>query len=86
MTALDHAVLICPDITDGIAAYTSLLGARPVWQNTADGIAMALFQTANTALELVAPDGEGAAADRLRSLLDETGPRLTSLAFRADDT
>lgn len=87
ITRLDHFVLICPDIDAGIAAYEVLLGAGPVWlsEDADAGSATALFKVANTALELMAPKGEGPVGARLQEMLAETGPRITSLAYEVAD-
>ena len=87
ITRLDHFVLICPDIEAGVLAYETLLGAPPVWraEDTQMGNASALFRVDNTALELMAPKGEGPVATRLGEMLDQTGPALTSLAYEVAD-
>jgi catechol 2,3-dioxygenase-like lactoylglutathione lyase family enzyme len=87
ITKLDHFVLICPDIEAGVAAYETLLGAAPVWraEDADGGSASALFKVDNTALELMAPLGEGPVGARLLEMLEETGPRLTSLAYEVAD-
>lgn len=85
ITALDHIVLICPDIEAGTACYSAMLGQPPCWRAQSDGAATALFSLENTSLELMAPSGETAAAPRLRELIEERGAGLTSLAFRVDD-
>lgn len=87
ITRLDHFVLICPDIEAGIAAYETLLGCSPVWraEDTRLGSASALFKVDNTALELMAPKGEGAVGARLTEMLAETGPAITSLAYEVAD-
>lgn len=87
ITRLDHFVLICPDIDAGVAAYETLLGAGPVWraEDARLGSASALFKVANTAIELMAPKGEGAVGERLKEMLAETGPRITSLAYEVAD-
>lgn len=84
LTALDHVVLLCPDIEIGVATYQTLLGAPPVWQATGSGAATAVFLLGNTALELMGPQGEGEIADKLREMT-ESGARLTTLAFRAEN-
>ncbi|MEL6567887.1 MAG: VOC family protein [Pseudomonadota bacterium] len=83
ITALDHTVLICPDLGAGVDDYTILFGRGPDWLNHDDvgGVATAQFRTENCALELIAPHGDGPVRERLRELLVEGGPRLTSLAF-----
>lgn len=84
ITALDHVVLICPDITGGIADYAVLMGAEPVWRSKSDGMASAMFFAGNTYLELIAPDGAGETADKLRDMT-AAGARFTTLAYRSDD-
>lgn len=87
ITCLDHFVLICPDIDTGRSSYQTLLGMPPVWQadNTHIGSATALFKTANTSIELMAPKGEGSVGDRLREMLETSGPQITSLAYEVAD-
>jgi catechol 2,3-dioxygenase-like lactoylglutathione lyase family enzyme len=84
ITALDHFVLISPDIETAVTAYQLLLGQRPAWRAEADGIATAVFETGNTALEIMAPVGDSPGADRLREISAE-GAKLTSLVYRSDD-
>ena len=87
ITRLDHFVLICPDIDAGIAAYETLLGAPPVWraEDTQAGSAAALFSVVNTSLELMAPKGDGVVGTRLREMLAQSGPKITSLAYEVPD-
>lgn len=84
ITALDHVVLLCPEIEAGVAAYETLLGAAPVWRAEGSGTAQAVFKLNNTALELMAPHGAGEVADKLGEMTAD-GARLTSLAFRTED-
>lgn len=81
ITALDHFVLLCADYDQGVDCYTRLMGFGPSWSTEADGRKTALFQTQNTAVELVAPSGTSADAQRIRDLLGE-GVRLASLVYR----
>lgn len=83
ITALDHFVLLCPDIEQGIADYTAIMGFGPAWRADEDGRASALFSTGNTAVELLAPAGDGPAAERIRSLLAQ-GDQFASLVYRTD--
>lgn len=85
ISALDHIVLISPDIEDGIEAYVALLGREPDWLASTGGAATALFRLDNTSLELMAPEGDDGVAPRLRELLAEKGPGLISLAFETED-
>jgi catechol 2,3-dioxygenase-like lactoylglutathione lyase family enzyme len=85
ITALDHVVVLTPDITAGTSAYQTLLGCAPSWRYAGAGAARALFTLDNMTLELVAPDGEGEDASRIRAVLAEQGEGLASLCFRTND-
>lgn len=84
LTAIDHLVLLCGDIEAGTKAYSALLGRAPDWRTASGGAATSLFRVDNTAIELMAPDGDAGAAPRLRELI-AAGATLTSLTFRTDD-
>lgn len=83
ITALDHFVLLCPDIEQGVADYTAIMGFGPAWRAEEDGRESALFTTGNTAVELLAPKGEGPTAERIRGLLAQ-GDQFASLVYRTD--
>jgi len=86
INGVDHIVILTPDIEVGTAVYAALLGRSPDWRAESDtGVATALFQLTNTALELVAPSGHGPSADHLRDSITAEGPGLKSLAFRSTD-
>ncbi len=86
ITALDHIVLVCPSIDDGVEVYSTLLGREPDWRSVdGAGAANAIFRLENTSLELVAPSGGGPMARRLHIMLDQEGPGLKSLAFLSND-
>ncbi|MEM7493061.1 MAG: VOC family protein [Pseudomonadota bacterium] len=84
ITALDHIVLVCPDIDQGTETYRTLLGTNPVWQSDAEGSKNAIFSLSNTNLELIAPSGRGQVAEKLSEMV-ANGPKLTSLVYRSDD-
>lgn len=84
ITALDHFVLLCPDMHEAVSDYTVLLGREPDWQAESDGAATAMFATGNTAIELMAPRGEGPVASKLREMTKDGG-KLTTLVYRSDD-
>ena len=84
ITALDHFVLLCPDLDEAVTDYTVLLGREPVWRAQSDGAGTAMFATGNTAIELMAPSGEGSVADKLREMTQD-GSKLTTLVYRSDD-
>ena len=85
ITGLDHAVVLVRDIDAAVAGYQTLLGRAPAWRAQSNGAATAIFALDNTSLELMAPAGEGEAADRVRAALEKQGEGLASLAFEVDD-
>ena len=87
INALDHTVLICPDLEAGVSTYETLLGRKADWiaHDEQTGAATAVFTVQGCSLELFAPLESGPVATRLRELLDQNGPRLTTLAWRTDD-
>jgi catechol 2,3-dioxygenase-like lactoylglutathione lyase family enzyme len=85
ITGLDHVVVLVGDIEAGTAAYQTLFARTPAWRNSSDGADRVLFTLDNMTLELMAPSGEGAAADRIRSVIAAQGEGLASLCFRTAD-
>ncbi len=83
ITALDHFVLVCPEIEAAEADYFTLLGEDPVWRSETEDTASVVFAVGNTALELLAPQGEGPTADKLREMIED-GAGLTTLVYRSD--
>ena len=82
---LDHVVVLVNDIETGAAAYQTLFGRTPSWQSSGGGAEHVLFTLDNMTLELAAPSGDGATADRIRSVLADQGEGLASLCFRTND-
>ena len=85
ITGLDHVVVLVSDIKAGAAAYQTLFARTPSWQNAGEGAERVLFTLDNMTLELMAPSGDGVAADRIRAVLAERGEGLASLCFRTND-
>src|SRR5258708_6077615 len=85
ITGLDHVVVLVGDIAAGEAAYQKLFARTPAWRNNGDGAERVLFTLDNMTLELMAPSGEGAPADRIRTVLAAQGEGLASLCFRTGD-
>jgi len=85
ITGLEHVVVLTSDIEAGASAYQTLLGRAPSWRTKGDGAARVLFTLDNTTLELTAPDGDGEAGKRIRTVLAEQGEGLASLCFRTPD-
>ena len=85
ITGLDHVVVLVGDIKAGATAHQTLLGCAPAWQSSDDGVERVLFTLDNMTLELVSPSGDGATADRIRSVLAEQGEGLASICFRTTE-
>jgi catechol 2,3-dioxygenase-like lactoylglutathione lyase family enzyme len=85
ITGLDHVVILVSDIAAAELAYQTLFARTPAWRNTGDGADRVLFTLDNMTLELMSPNGDGATADRIRTVLAEQGEGLASLCFRASD-
>ena len=85
IAGLDHVVILTEDIGKGVAAYETLLGSAPSWQNSGDGADRVLFTFPNMTLELMAPSGFSLAADRIRSVISQSGEGLASICFATSD-
>ena len=85
ITGLDHVVALVQDIGAAKAAYQTLLGRAPAWQNSGEGADRVLFTLENMTIELMAPSGFSVIADRMRALLDDQEGVLASLCFRVAD-
>jgi catechol 2,3-dioxygenase-like lactoylglutathione lyase family enzyme len=85
ITGLDHVVVLVNDIKAGAAAYQALLAREPSWQDNADGACRVLFTLENMTLELMAPSGFSAEADRIRDVIKNQGEGLASICFATGD-
>ncbi|THD74221.1 MAG: glyoxalase [Phenylobacterium sp.] len=81
---LDHVAVAVRDFDAAVEGYRRLLGREPELEPR-DGAMRAWFHLQNTALEVIAPSGDGPAGDRLRARLDESGEGLWIAAFTVDD-
>jgi catechol 2,3-dioxygenase-like lactoylglutathione lyase family enzyme len=85
ITGLDHVVVLVRDLAAGELAYQTLFARAPSWRNTGDGAQRVLFTLDNMTLELMAPDGDGATADKIRAVIAAQGEGLASICFRTAD-
>ena len=85
ITGLDHVVVLVNDLEAGAAAYELLLARAPAWRSVSDGAETVLFTLDNMTLELMSPNGDGSAADRIRAALTDQGEGLASICFRTND-
>ena len=85
ISALDHIALIVRDLPAATARYTKLLGCAPNWHGADGGAENVWFQLDNTALDIIAPTGEGPMGDQVRSNLDKHGEGLWAIAYATPD-
>jgi catechol 2,3-dioxygenase-like lactoylglutathione lyase family enzyme len=85
ITGLDHVVVLLDDLKVATAAYELLLARAPAWRSQGDGAETVMFTLDNMTLELMAPAGYGATADRIRTVLKISGEGLASICFRVSD-
>lgn len=84
ISGIDHVVIGVRDLAGGVVAYETLLARAAAPGDSDDGVATALISTENLTVELMAPAGEGATANRLRAALAH-GEGLMSLVFATPD-
>jgi catechol 2,3-dioxygenase-like lactoylglutathione lyase family enzyme len=85
ITGLDHVVVLVGDLEAGATAYETLFARAPAWRSASDGTENVLFTLDNMTLELMAPKGDGAAADWIRAVIAEQGEGLASICFCTND-
>ena len=85
ITGLDHVIVLVSDIAAAEMAYQALFARTAAWRNSGDGAERVLFTLDNMTLELMAPSGADANADRIRNVLAAQGEGLASLCFRTSD-
>ena len=87
ITGLHHSVLVAPELKSAISLYSKLLGRDPDWVSAprGDGTATCLFVVDHTALEILAPTGDGEGGEKLRKIIAEEGPGLKSIAFSVEN-
>lgn len=81
---LDHIAIAVGDFEAAVDGFGRMLGHEPVLRS-GDGARRARFAFPNMALEVVAPDGPGAAGDQVRARLDAAGEGMWRAAFAVDD-
>ena len=82
-TTIDHIIIAVSDLAEASTEYSALLGREPSWRGAHPdyGTANTLFKLDNTYIELLAPQGEGMAADIVNSILEKKGNCLGGLVF-----
>ncbi len=83
ITGLHHVAIVVRDLDTAADGYRRLLGVEPMAQD-GGGAKRAWFWLDNMGLEVIAPDGDGAAGDRVRARLDDAGEGQWLVAFTAE--
>ncbi|MCR5878194.1 VOC family protein [Phenylobacterium sp. J367] len=84
ITGLDHVAVAVRDFDAAVDGYRRLFAREPDLE-PGGGAKRAWFRFPNAALEVIAPDGEDVAGDRVRARLDEAGEGLWILSFATPD-
>ncbi|HEY8573650.1 VOC family protein [Phenylobacterium sp.] len=84
ISGLDHVAVAVRDFDAVADGYRRLLGVEPELE-PGDGAVRAWFRFPNMALEVIGPDGEGAAGDRVRAQLEASGDGVWIVAFAVED-
>jgi catechol 2,3-dioxygenase-like lactoylglutathione lyase family enzyme len=84
ITGLHHVAIVVRDFDAAVAGCERLLGVPPMGQD-GGGARRAWFWLDNMGLEVISPDGEGPAGDRVRARLDDAGEGQWLVAFYAED-
>ena len=85
--SIDHLIVAVSDLSVATQNYRQLLGRDPSWRGEHPGLGTAntLFRLGNGYLELLAPEGEGAFAEELRTHLSTAGEGLFGLVLGCTD-
>lgn len=84
IAGLDHVAIAVRDFDAAVDGYRRLLGREPDLAPR-DGANRAWFRFPNMALEIMAPNGQGSAGDRVRAQLEAAGEGIWLAAFAVDD-
>ena len=84
ITGLHHVAIAVRDFDAARDGYERMLDAPPMAQD-GDGARRAWFWLDNMGLEVIAPEGEGAAGERVRARLDAAGEGVWLVAFTSSD-
>jgi catechol 2,3-dioxygenase-like lactoylglutathione lyase family enzyme len=85
ISAIDHVPIVVSDLEAAVAAYTTLLGRTPNWRGRLQGARHAWFQLPNIALDIIAPEGDGAGPDAIRARIAKYGEGPAAIAWRVTD-
>jgi catechol 2,3-dioxygenase-like lactoylglutathione lyase family enzyme len=85
ISGYDHVPIFVRDLGAAVGKLEAMLGRTPDWRGRVPGARHAWFQLSNIALDVIAPDGDGEAADGMRARLDKRGEGLAGIGFATPD-
>jgi catechol 2,3-dioxygenase-like lactoylglutathione lyase family enzyme len=85
INALDHIAMVVNDLAAAEAGYSRLFGRTPNWRGTMHGASHVWFQLGNTALDVIAPTGDGPVGDGIRARIASHGEGLWALSLSTPD-
>lgn len=85
ITGIDHIALAVCDLDAVASGYESIFGRSCEWRGEMEGARHAWLQLENMALDIIAPQGEGRFAERVRRRLETHGEGVWGLGFSVDD-
>lgn len=85
IVGIDHIGIYVRSLERSAADIALLLGHEPSWRGTIGEYRHAWFQLSNVALDVIAPEGNGAAAQKTREYLDKHGEGIWGIGFAVPD-
>jgi catechol 2,3-dioxygenase-like lactoylglutathione lyase family enzyme len=84
---LDHVIVAVRNLDEATRQAEALFGFEASWRghHPESGTANSLFRVANTYLELLSPQGDGAIGRAVEHALDQQGEGVVGMAFGTDD-
>ena len=85
IVGIDHVGIYVRNLDKQVADLGILLGQAPSWRGIIGDYRHAWFQLANVALDVIAPEGSGADAQKTREYLDKHGEGIWGIGFAVRD-
>src|SRR5690348_1290337 len=85
ITGIDHIAIQVLDLERTVAHYETIFGRHCNWRGGATGMKHAWFQFDNGAIDLIAPDGDGAMAETIRADIAKWGEGIIGVGFAVAD-
>jgi catechol 2,3-dioxygenase-like lactoylglutathione lyase family enzyme len=82
---IDHVGIYVRNLDSSVADIALVLGSAPSWRGTIGEYRHAWFQLSNVALDVIAPVGNGGAAQKTREYLQKHGEGIWGIGFAVRD-